>query len=85
MNPNVKEIIIPQIGEALEEEVIILQWKKNIGDTVSKEEILLEVESGKGTLELESPYDGVLIEIIIKEGQQVTPLTVVGRIESVSA
>ena len=58
--------------------------EKNIGDTVSKEEILLEVESGKGTLELESPYDGVLIEIIIKEGQQVTPLTVVGRIESVS-
>jgi pyruvate/2-oxoglutarate dehydrogenase complex dihydrolipoamide acyltransferase (E2) component len=84
MNPNVKEIIIPQIGEALEEEVIILQWKKKIGDTVSKEEILLEVESGKGMLELESPYDGVLVEIIIKEGQSVTPLTVVGRIESMS-
>jgi 2-oxoglutarate dehydrogenase E2 component (dihydrolipoamide succinyltransferase) len=84
MNPNEKDIIIPQIGEALEEEVILLQWKKNIGDTVSKEEILLEVETGKGTIELESPYDGVLSEIIIKEGQQVTPLTVVGRIESVS-
>ena len=77
----IEEIVIPQVGETIEEEVVILKWVKEVGDPVNKGEILMDIETGKGAIELESPYTGTIIEIFAKEGQLVTPLTVVARIE----
>jgi pyruvate/2-oxoglutarate dehydrogenase complex dihydrolipoamide acyltransferase (E2) component len=84
MGPTIKEIVIPQAGETMEEEVIIVKWKKSVGDHVLKGENLLDIETGKGVLELESPFEGVIKDIIIQEGQQIKPLTVVAHIECVS-
>ena len=77
----IEEIVIPQVGETIEEEVVILKWVKEVGDPVNKGEILMDIETGKGAIELESPYTGTIIEIFAKEDQLVTPLTVVARIE----
>ena len=77
----IRDIIIPQVGETAEEEVVILKWRKKAGDQVKKGEILMEIETGKGALELEAPYDGTIVEICIEEGQTITPLTVAAHIE----
>ena len=77
----IEDIIIPQVGETADEDVIILQWKKRVGDHVEKGELFLDIETGKGTMELESVYEGTLVEIIAVEGETVHPLDKVGRIE----
>jgi pyruvate/2-oxoglutarate dehydrogenase complex dihydrolipoamide acyltransferase (E2) component len=77
----IRDIIIPQVGETVEEEVVILKWRKKPGDRVKKGEILMDIETGKGALDLESPYDGTIVEIFLDEGQVATPLTVAAHIE----
>jgi pyruvate/2-oxoglutarate dehydrogenase complex dihydrolipoamide acyltransferase (E2) component len=79
-NEIVEDIVIPQVGESSDEEVIIVKWKKGVGDHVVKGDLLLEIETGKGSMELESAYEGDLIEIIADEGETVHALSPVGRI-----
>ncbi|MAH65897.1 MAG: dihydrolipoyllysine-residue succinyltransferase [Phycisphaerae bacterium] len=53
------EITIPSPGESISE-VTVGTWMKQTGDWVDKDEILLEIESDKATLEITSPASGVL-------------------------
>ena len=55
------EVKIP-IPDQTTEEVRIVQWKKNDGDTVKKDEIVLEVETDKSIIEVEAVGDGVLLK-----------------------
>jgi len=55
------ELKIP-VPDQTTEEVRIVQWKKKEGDTVKREEIILEVESDKSVIEVESVADGVLLK-----------------------
>ena len=67
------EVIIPSLGE-LVEDVTILRWFKSEGDPVEKGERLLEVESQKVTVEIESPASGILGKILYQEHSRV-PIT----------
>ena len=73
------EVIIPSLGEVVEE-VTILSWSKSEGDPVKKGEPLLEVESEKVTLEIEAPASGVLVKIISPKGSKVSITQVVAVI-----
>ncbi|MHC4794008.1 MAG: 2-oxoglutarate dehydrogenase complex dihydrolipoyllysine-residue succinyltransferase [Planctomycetota bacterium] len=53
------EITIPSPGESISE-VTVGTWMKQTGDWVDKDDILLEIESDKATLEITSPASGVL-------------------------
>ena len=53
------DITIPSPGESITE-VTIGAWHKNTGEWVEKDEILLEIESDKATLEVPSPESGLL-------------------------
>ena len=77
----IKDIVMPQIGESLTEEIVIVKWRRKVGDIVKKGEIIVEIETGKGTVELESVYEGTLVEIVVREGQAALPLIAIGRIE----
>jgi len=61
------DITIPNVGESVSE-VTIAQWFKKVGDTVKKDEPLVELETDKAAQELVSPEDGVLEEILVAEG-----------------
>ena len=61
------DITIPNVGESVSE-VTIAQWFKAVGDTVKKDEPLVELETDKAAQELVSPEDGVLEEILVAEG-----------------
>lgn len=77
-----KEVIIPRLGSSDEsDEVRILRWLKQGGASVSKGEALLEVETDKVNVEVESPDDGTLQDISAQEGDFVKFGTVVARID----
>jgi pyruvate dehydrogenase E2 component (dihydrolipoamide acetyltransferase) len=65
-----KQVIMPLLGETMEKGVIVT-WRKNVGDKVEKGETLLEVESDKATLEVESFFTGYLRKIIHAEEAEV--------------
>lgn len=71
------EIVIPQVGEAVAE-VILVQWFKRAGDAVCKGEPLFELDTDKVTLDVEAFADGTLAEIHVADGAAVMPQQVVG-------
>lgn len=70
------EIIMPKLGETMEEGYLI-SWKKKEGDKVEKGEILFEVMSDKTNFEVESPYTGYLRKILYQPSDQPIPVTTV--------
>ncbi|MFN4227832.1 MAG: dihydrolipoamide acetyltransferase family protein [Candidatus Ratteibacteria bacterium] len=71
-----KEIIMPKLGETMEEGYLI-SWKKKEGDKVEKGEVLFEVMSDKTNFEVESPYTGYLRKILFQPSDQPIPVTTV--------
>lgn len=74
------EIAIPNQGLTITE-VSIAKWYKNVGDKVAKGEPLLDIESEKSVIEMESPADGRLIRIVAVEGSTVPIGAVIAYIE----
>jgi pyruvate dehydrogenase E2 component (dihydrolipoamide acetyltransferase) len=64
------DVIMPALGMA-QETGKVLRWLKSEGDAVSKGEPLLEIETDKVTVEIESPADGKLGAISAAEGDEV--------------
>jgi 2-oxoglutarate dehydrogenase E2 component (dihydrolipoamide succinyltransferase) len=61
------EVVMPQMGESVMEGTVI-EWTKQVGDTVEVDETLLEVATDKVDTEVPSPEAGVLVEILAEEG-----------------
>ena len=75
-----KDIVMPQLGEGITEGTII-QWKKNIGDKIKEDEVLLEIGTDKVDSEIPSPFDGVLKEILAKPNDVFPINEVIARID----
>ena len=71
------DILTPALGESVAE-ATIGKWTKQAGDAVKKDEVLVELETDKVSLEVVSPSDGVLSEIRAADGATVTPGAVLG-------
>ncbi len=77
-----REVVIPRLGSSDEsDEVKVLRWLREVGAFVKKGESLLEVETDKVNVEIESPDSGLLSEILAKEGDVVIFNSVVAIIE----
>ncbi|MBL0373293.1 2-oxo acid dehydrogenase subunit E2 [Rhizobium sp. KVB221] len=59
---------------------VVRNWLKAIGDTVSVDDPLVEIETDKVTQEIPSPVAGVLTEMLMKSGEDAQPGAVLGRI-----
>jgi len=62
-----KDVIMPALGMAQETGTLI-QWLKAAGDSVTKGEPLMEIETDKATVEIEAPASGILSSIIAQAG-----------------
>lgn len=74
------EVIMPKMGDAMEEGKI-LKWKKRPGDRVAKGEPIAEIETDKVNVDIEAEDSGVLLTILVPEGQTVpvgTNIAVIG-------
>jgi len=78
------DIIMPKMGESVNEGTII-KWHKKEGDTVKKDEIIFEISTDKVDTEIPSPADGVLFSIKVNEGETVDVDTVVATVIEVGS
>ncbi len=77
------DVVIPQLGESISEGEI-LEWRVTDGDTVAVDDILLELETDKTTVEIPSPAAGV-VRILKPKGAVVAVGEVIARIEAAGA
>ncbi len=75
------EVKVPQLSESVAE-ATMLQWKKNVGDSVAADEILIEIETDKVVLEVPAPSAGVLSEILVGDGGTVAAEQLIARIDT---
>jgi 2-oxoglutarate dehydrogenase E2 component (dihydrolipoamide succinyltransferase) len=73
------DIMTPALGESVTE-ATVARWTKKAGEPVRKDEVLVELETDKVSLEVVAPEDGVLTEIAAGEGETVEPGAVLGRV-----
>lgn len=73
------DVLMPQMGESIAEGTIV-KWLKKVGDTVGRDEPLLEISTDKVDAEVPSPAAGVLLEILANEGETVLVNAIIGRL-----
>ena len=71
------EVLMPKLGLTMTEGTID-EWKKQVGDSVQKGEILFSVATDKLTNDVEAEEDGVLLQILVPEGEAVPCKTLIG-------
>ncbi|GAB3682257.1 pyruvate dehydrogenase complex dihydrolipoamide acetyltransferase [Saccharopolyspora tripterygii] len=74
------DIQMPRLSDTMEEGVIA-NWHKQVGDKVSRGEVVAEIETDKALMELEAYDDGVLEKILVEAGTTVPigePIAVLG-------
>ena len=74
------DIKAPQFPESVEEGSVA-SWHKRVGEFVSRDELIVDIETDKTVLEVVAADDGVLVEITKKEGDIVLSQELIGRIE----
>lgn len=61
------DIDVPNVGESVSE-VTVASWMKKVGDSVEKDEAIVELETDKAAQELVAPRSGVITELLVAEG-----------------
>ena len=75
------EVQVPQLSESVAEGTLA-SWKKKIGESVARDEILIDIETDKVVLEVPSPGAGVLVEIVKADGETVVSGELIARIDT---
>lgn len=73
------EIFMPKAGMDMKEGTL-LRWLKDVGDSVEKDEPIMEIETDKITMEAEAPATGILLAKLIEDGTTVPVLQTIGYI-----
>ena len=73
------EVVIPPLGESVTEGTIAT-WHKQVGESVGRDEAIVEIETDKASVEIVAGADGVLAEVLFGEGDDVAPGTVIARV-----
>lgn len=64
------EITMPQMGESITEGTVV-EWHKKPGERIEQDETLLEIGTDKVDTDVPSPAGGVVVEILVEEGETV--------------
>ncbi len=75
-----REVPMPRLSDTMEEGRV-LQWYKQVGDSVKKGELLAEIETDKAVMDLESVEEGTLLQLLVAEGGSAAlgaPIALVG-------
>jgi 2-oxoglutarate dehydrogenase E2 component (dihydrolipoamide succinyltransferase) len=75
------EVKVPQLPESVAEATLV-SWHRKAGEAVKRDENLIDVETDKVVLELPSPADGVLVEILKGDGTTVTSNDVIAVLDT---
>src|SRR5699024_7316281 len=75
-----KEIKVPELAESITEGTIS-EWLVKVGDTVAQGDPVVELETDKVNLEVNSDYSGVITEIISEEGEDVEVGDIIAKVD----
>jgi len=75
------EVKVPQLSESVAE-ATLLSWHKKVGEAVSRDENLIDIETDKVVLELPAPAAGVIVQIIKNDGGTVVSGEVIAIIDT---
>ncbi|MEY4591118.1 MAG: hypothetical protein RIR18_13, partial [Pseudomonadota bacterium] len=75
------EVKVPQLSESVSEGTLTA-WKKKIGESIARDEIVIDIETDKVVLEVPVTEAGVLIEIVKGDGETVVSGEVIARIDT---
>ena len=64
-------IDMPKLSPTMEEGILV-KWVKQEGDSVEPGDLIAEVETDKATVEVPSPIAGRIVELLFKEGDEIT-------------
>ncbi len=73
------DILMPKMGESITEGTIV-EWKKNVGEMIAKDETLLEISTDKVDSEIPCPTEGKILEILFDKNDTVEVNTVIARV-----
>lgn len=73
------EFKMPSLGADMEDGLLV-EWKKNVGDSVSRGDIIAEVETQKGDMEIECFDEGIIDQILVQPGTRVPVGTVLAML-----
>ena len=77
----VVDVVMPKMGESITEGTI-LEWRKNVGDLIALDEILLEIGTDKVDSEIPSSHSGIITEILAEPNEVIQVGKVIARIET---
>ncbi|HHF1437205.1 TPA: 2-oxoglutarate dehydrogenase complex dihydrolipoyllysine-residue succinyltransferase, partial [Haemophilus influenzae] len=75
------EILVPDLPESVAD-ATVATWHKKVGDTVKRDEVIVEIETDKVVLEVPALSDGVLAEVVQSEGETVVSKQLLGKIST---
>jgi len=75
------EVKVPQLSESVSE-ATLLTWHKKVGEAVTEDENLIDVETDKVVLELPAPQSGVLVKILKGDGEKVGSNELIAQIDT---
>ena len=78
------EVNVPLFAESITEGTL-LSWNKKVGDSVKRDETLVDIETDKVVLEVPAPQSGVLVEIIVQNGETVGSQQLLAKIDTEAA
>ena len=78
------EVIMPKMGESIQEGKI-LRWTKKVGEKITKDETILEISTDKVDSEIPSPVAGTLAKIVVQEQETVPVGTVIAFVQTDAA
>ncbi len=78
------DIITPDLPESVADATVV-KWHKNAGESVKRDEILVEIETDKVVLEVPAVTDGVLETVLQPEGATVISKQLLGKLSTVTA
>ena len=73
------DVLMPKMGESITEGTIV-EWKKAVGDTIAKDETLLEISTDKVDSEIPCPTAGKVLELLFNQNDTVEVNTIIARI-----
>ena len=77
----VVDVVMPKMGESITEGTI-LEWRKNVGEKIETDEILLEIGTDKVDSEIPSSHSGIIAEILAESNDVVEVGKIIARINT---
>lgn len=78
------DVVMPQMGESITE-ATVSRWLVKVGESVKRDQPLLEISTDKVDAEIPSPADGILLKVLFQEGDVAPVDEVIAKIRGVGA